>query len=54
LLKTGEQARQDGCPHTIQSRPHRQRQSLHRARPGLHHPGTLCPPRLGAAREVLV
>jgi len=43
-----------GCPHTIPSRRHRQRQSLHRARPGLHHPGTLCPPRLGAAREVLV
>jgi len=33
---------------------HRQRQSLHRACPGLHHPRTLCPPRLRAARAVLV
>jgi len=32
LLKTGEQARRTAggdCPHTIQSRQHRQRQSLH-------------------------
>jgi len=55
LLKTGEQARRTaggGRPHTISSRRHRQRQSLNRARRGLHHPGTLCPPRLRAARAV--
>ena len=30
------------------------RQSLHRACPGLHHPRTLCPPRLGAAPAIFV
>src|SRR6266849_2857150 len=38
----------------VDAKRHRQRQSLHRARLGLHHLGTFCPPHLGAARAILV